>query len=206
MIYDISPPISRATKVWPGEPSIRQEILSDIQNGDNVMVSILHSTVHVGAHADAPCHFIKNACSIGEVDLDPYIGRCQVIQIQCQAGEVINPDRLVASIHAERVLIKTQSFYGNGHWVENFAALSPEFVDHMKQKGIKLIGIDTPSVDPFHSKTWDAHKRFYANKMSILEGLDLTNISEGIYELIALPLKIIGFDASPVRAVLREIL
>lgn len=205
MIYDISPSITETTRVWPGEPPFQQELISDIQKGNSVTVSVLHSTAHIGAHADAPCHFIKKGSSIGEVDLNPYIGRCQVIQINCQPNEIIKSDKLMTPIHEERILIKTQSFYGYNEWVETFAALSPEFVDDMKQMGVQLIGIDTPSVDPFYSKTLDAHKRLFINGISILEGLDLTNIQEGIYELIALPLKLMNFDASPVRAILREL-
>lgn len=205
MIYDISPPISALTKVWPGEPPVKQELLSNILDGNAVTVSALHTSVHVGAHADAPCHYLKNAASIGEVELEPYIGQCQVIEINCQADKVITPAMLINLIHSERILLKTQSFNDYNQWVENYASLSPEFIDHMKQKSVRLIGIDTPSVDSFNSKSMDAHKRFFANKMSILEGLDLTKVPEGIYELIALPLKLMGFDASPVRAILREI-
>lgn len=205
MIYDISPPISALTKVWPGEPLVKQELLSNILDGNTVTVSALHTSVHVGAHADAPCHYLKNTASIGEVELEPYIGQCQVIKINCQADKVITPAMLTGLVYLERILLKTQSFNGYPQWVENYASLSPDFVDYMKQNGVRLIGIDTPSVDSFNSKTMCAHKRFFANKMSILEGLDLTNVPEGIYELIALPLKLMGFDASPVRAILREI-
>lgn len=201
MIYDISPPISASTRVWPGEPPVRREMLSDMLDGNAVTVSALYTSVHIGAHADAPCHFLKNAASIGEVDLAPYIGQCQVIKINCQADKIITPDKLIGLIHSERILLKTQPY---NQQVENYAAISPGFVDHAKQKGVRLIGIDTPSVDPFNSKSMDAHKRFYENKISILEGLDLSNIPEGIYELIALPLKLMGFDASPVRAILRK--
>jgi arylformamidase len=204
MIYDISPPITITTKVWPGEPSVQQEIVSKIQNGSSVTVSILHTTVHIGAHADAPCHFIKDALSIGEIDLSPYIGPCQVIQILCQPNEVITPDRLTVPIYAERILIKTQTSH-KYQWTDDFGALSPKLIDFLNHQKVKLIGIDTPSVDPYNSKTLEAHKKFFANGIYILEGLDLANVPEGLYELIALPLKLMNFDASPVRAILREI-
>lgn len=205
MIYDISPTLSNFTRVWPGEPNLQREVLADIDKGDTVTVSILHSTVHIGAHADAPSHIIANEDTIGEVDLDYYIGQCQVIQINCQPNDVITLKQITQPILAERILLKTLSFYDRDYWAEDFAALSPELVDYLQEKGVKLIGVDTPSVDPFHSKTLDAHRRFVANKMAILEGLYLSDIKEGLYELIALPLKLIGFDASPVRAILRTI-
>lgn len=205
MIYDISPPVSSLTPVWTGEPSLRQEFIAEIKKGDSVSVSILHSPVHIGAHADAPLHILADADSIDKVDLDSYIGKCQVIEIECKANEIITPNHLTQPILAERILLKTLSFYGSGHWVDDFAVLSPELVSYLHAKEVKLVGIDTPSVDAFSSKTLDSHKLLVANKIAILEGLDLTEIPPGIYELIALPLKLVGFDASPVRAILRTI-
>jgi arylformamidase len=104
---------------------------------------------------------------------------------------------------AERVLLATGSFPDPEVFSEDFAAASPELIDHLHERGVRLVGIDTPSIDPFSSKDLPAHKRCLAHDMGLLEGLVLKDVPAGIYELIALPLPLVGFDASPVRAVLR---
>ena len=111
---------------------------------------------------------------------------------------------LPATIEAERVLFATRTYPDPTVFNEDFAALSPELVDGLHEKGVRLVGLDTPSVDLFASKTLPAHQRFLANDMAILEGLVLRDVPAGLYELIALPLKLAGFDASPVRAILRR--
>jgi arylformamidase len=103
------------------------------------------------------------------------------------------------------VLLVTGTFPDPRHWNEDFAALEPDLVDALHALGVRLVGIDTPSVDLFSSKDLPAHKRFLAHDMAILEGLVLKDVPQGLYELIALPLKLEGFDASPVRAVLRTL-
>jgi arylformamidase len=105
-------------------------------------------------------------------------------------------------IRAERVLFATGTFPDPENFTTDFAALTPELVDYLAGRGVRLVGIDTPSVDLFDSKDLPAHHRCLAHDMAILEGLVLTGVPEGVYELIALPLKLVGFDASPVRAVL----
>ena len=102
------------------------------------------------------------------------------------------------------VLLATGTFPHPEQFNEDFAALSPELVEALHRQGVRLIGIDTPSVDPFPSKELPAHQAFLRRDMAILEGLVLKDVPEGVYELIALPLKLVGFDASPVRAILRR--
>jgi arylformamidase len=101
------------------------------------------------------------------------------------------------------VLVRTGTFPDPTVFHEDFAALAPELVDSLHARGVRLVGIDTPSVDPFDSADLPAHRAFLKNDMAILEGLDLSAVPDGVYELIALPLRLVGFDASPVRAVLR---
>jgi arylformamidase len=113
-------------------------------------------------------------------------------------------DDLPWPIRAERVLLRTGTYPDPEHFNEDFSALSPELVDDLHGKGVRLIGIDTPSVDLFDSKDLPAHKMFLKHDMAILEGIVLADVPEGLYELIALPLKLVGFDASPVRAILRS--
>jgi len=203
MIYDITPPISERLKVWPGDTPLSREILGDQGKGDPTTTSTLRATVHLGAHADAPSHYALNAPSIEQRPLDLYIGRCQVIRLAAAHGTRIEPGAIDMPIRAKRVLLATATFPDPAAFNEDFAALSPDLIDHLANQGVRLVGIDTPSVDPFDSKDLPTHMACLKHDMAILEGLVLEGVPDGIYELIALPLKLMGFDASPVRAVLR---
>jgi arylformamidase len=205
MIYDISPDISERLQVWPGDTPPAREVLCDMRRAHNLTLSTLHATVHLGAHADAPSHYGVNAPAIHERSLDYYLGPCQVIHVRVARGTAIRPPQVKAAICTPRILLATGTFPDPKTFNEDFASLTPELVEAMHAQGVKLIGIDTPSVDPFSSKELPAHKMFLKHDMAILEGLVLTEVPPGIYELIALPLKLEGFDASPVRAVLRSI-
>lgn len=203
MIYDISPTIRESIAVWPGDTRPSREILMEISRGDTVTLSTLHATVHLGAHADAPSHYHRDGQSIDERDPGIYLGRCQVASVSVEKNGLIWSGHLREPIAAPRLLVRTNTFTDPDRFQTDFAALTPEFVAHCADHGVKLIGIDTPSVDPFPSKTLDAHKTFLHHDMAILEGLVLRDVPDGFYELIALPLKLHGFDASPVRAILR---
>lgn len=206
MIYDITPPITEHLKVWPGDTPPSRQVLLDMRKGDNLTLSTLHATVHLGAHADAPSHYGRDAASIESNPLERYLGPCLVVHVDAERGTRITPDQLGDDPAGEkRLLIATGTYPNPEHFNEDFAALSPELVDHAHARGVELIGIDTPSVDLFTSKDLPAHKRFLANDMSILEGLVLADVPAGRYELTALPLRLAGFDASPVRAVLRTL-
>ncbi len=205
MLYDISPPISERLRVWPGDTAPSREILCDMMNGDSITLSTLHATVHLGAHADAPCHYGLHGPGIHLRPLDLYLGPCQVVRLHPPRGTRITPDMLRTPITAPRLLIATGTYSDPEQFNEDFAALSPELVHGLHEQGVKLVGIDTPSVDLFDSKDLPAHRAFLACDMAILEGLVLNDVPEGTYELIALPLRLVGFDASPVRAILRTL-
>ena len=204
MIIDITPTISPRLGVWPGDTPSSRKILLDISKGDNITLSTLTATVHLGAHADAPSHYGKKGDTIEARDLSLYIGPCQVIRVPADRGTRIGPDGL-PPITDERVLFYTGTFPDPEDWNEDFAALSPKLVDFLHGKGVRLVGIDTPSVDLQDSKDLPAHHAFFRHDMAILEGLVLKDALAGRYELIAVPLKLEGFDASPVRAVLRSL-
>jgi arylformamidase len=205
MIYDISPPLGERLQVWPGDTAPRREILSDMHRGDNLTLSTLHATAHLGAHADAPSHYGVNAPAIHERGLDYYLGRCQVMRVAAARGRPITIDQLPGPVWAERLLLATGTYPDPERFNEDFASLAPELVEGLHCQGIKLVGIDTPSVDSFDSKDLPAHRTFLRHDMAILEGLVLTDVPDGLYELIALPLRLVGFDASPVRAILRPL-
>lgn len=203
MIYDITPPITQALAVWPGDTPPLREVLLDIDRGDPITLSTLRATVHLGAHADGPNHYGRGAAGIDAQPLERYLGPCQVVRVAAARGERIAA--LGVPIRRERVLLDTGTYPNPEVFSEDFASLTPELVAELSRQGARLIGIDTPSVDPFHSKDLPAHQACLRYDMAILEGLALGGVPEGDYELIALPLRLVGFDASPVRAILRTL-
>ncbi len=203
MIYDISPPITESLKVWPGDVAPSRELLNEQGRAGARTNSILHATVHLGAHVDAPSHFSPDGISIDQVDLEPFMGPCQVIRVQLACRERLMPAALKTPVVAQRVLFATGTYPDPTEFNDDFAALSAELVDWLRGRGVKLIGIDTPSIDIFDANDLPAHKAALGHDMAILEGLMMDQVPEGMYELIALPLRLVGFDASPVRAVLR---
>lgn len=117
---------------------------------------------------------------------------------------LIGPDSLPGSIDTPRLLFRTDTFPDADHFTEDFASFTPELVDAAADAGVVLMGIDTPSVDPFDSTEVPTHYRMLERDVVGLEGLDLTAVPPGRYQLVALPLPLVGFDASPVRAVLLD--
>ncbi len=206
MIRDISPLVSTRLAVWPGDTPPSREVLLDMNAGDNLTLSTLHATVHLGSHADAPSHYGADAPSIEARDPSLYVGPCRVVRVAVPRGGRIPPSAVPGPPGVERLLFATGTFPDPTAFNSDFAALAPELVDHLHRFGVRLVGIDTPSVDLFDSEDLPAHGRFLANDMAILEGLVLDGVPEGLYELIALPLRLEGFDASPVRAVLRPLI
>ncbi|MEY2491142.1 MAG: arylformamidase [Verrucomicrobiota bacterium] len=231
MLYDITPPITLRLAVWPGDTPPTREVLCDMRRSDNLTLSTLRATVHLGAHADSPNHYGKDAPAIHERPLDYYLGLCQVIRVEVGrgtritteilsdvAGQIPTSGRISSTsvragravserpIHLmPRVLFATGTYPHPEKWNSDFAALSVELIDFLHDRGVITLGIDTPSIDLFDSKDLPAHKAMLRHDMAILEGLVLKDVPEGTYELIALPLPLVGFDASPVRAVLRTL-
>lgn len=206
MLIDISPLIDASIAVWPGDTPFARNVSSDMSSGANLTLSDVRTTLHVGAHADAPSHYVASGADIAARRLELYIGQCVVVHVNVERGERIRPADLAGkAITAPRVLFRTNTFPDPRNWNDDFASLSPELIDVLHDRGVVLVGIDTPSVDPFDSKALEAHNALAAYDMANLEGLVLGHVAEGEYELIAPPLKIRGADASPVRAVLRTI-
>lgn len=204
-LYDISPTLSPATAVFPGDTPLSRRVLMELEKGQSVTLSTLTATVHLGAHADAPSHYDAFGRTIEAQPLDRYIGRCQVIRAKVARGARIKPEDLGSKIIERRVLLATGTWPDAKVFNTDFAALSVELVHKLAGLGVLTVGIDTPSVDAADSKDLPAHKAIAEADIAILEGLDLSQVPPGSYELIAPPLKLEGFDASPVRALLRSI-
>jgi arylformamidase len=204
MIYDITPPIAPSLKVWPGDTPPSREVLLDIHRGDAITLSTLHATVHLGAHADAPSHYGADAPAIDACPLEVYLGPCQVIAVRAARRRRFGPADLSVAVQAPRILFRTGTYPDPCRFNDDFAALEPGLVGWLRERGVRLVGVDTPSVDLFDSDDLPTHRALLTHGMAVLEGLDLEGVPEGRYELIALPLKLVGFEASPVRAVLRS--
>ncbi len=205
VVWDISPPISPDTPPFAGDTAYVQRWTARIGPGCPVNVSAITLSPHLGAHADAPLHYGRDAGAIGSVDLDPFLGPCRVIHA-IDRGLLIAPAHLAHAVAGlpRRVLVRT-CVRAPTRWSPAFAAFDPGTITWLAGLGVRLIGIDSQSVDPADSKTLESHQQLLAHDMRVLENLVLDDVPPGDYELIALPLKLVGADASPVRAVLRSL-
>jgi arylformamidase len=204
-IIDISPVLRPTIAVWPGDTPMSREVLADLAHGANLTLSTLHGTVHLGAHTDSPGHTHPGGGDIASQALDAYIGRCQVVRVAVSRGARIRPIDVPVEITEARVLFRTGTFPDPQAWNTDFASLSVELITELARRRVRLIGIDTPSVDPFSSKDLPAHASCVGHDVRVLEGIVLDHVDDGVYELVALPLRLEGFDASPVRAILRHL-
>ncbi|MEO7994054.1 MAG: cyclase family protein [bacterium] len=208
MLLDISPRIHPGIAVWPGDTPFTRVVNLAIASGANIDLSEIHGTVHLGAHTDAPSHYVAGGVAIDARPLDYYIGECLVVAVTVARGARIMPADLPQDfpLHLPgRILFHTGTYPDPDVFNRDFASLSPELIALCHDRGAVLMGIDTPSIDPEDSKDLPSHAAIAARDMAILEGVVLEHVTPGRYELIALPLKIAGADASPVRAVLRTI-
>jgi len=201
-LIDITPTVTEGIAVFPGDVAYSRDIGLDLESGDNLTLSSIRTTLHLGAHTDAPSHYAKGASGIAERELDIYYGPCQVITVAGLQGQRLKVEDISVAIDTPRVLFNTGTFPDPNQWNGDFAALSAELVHHLADQGVRLVGIDTPSIDPADDKVLESHNAVAKRDMAILEGIILSHVPDGHYELIALPLKLKGADASPVRAVL----
>ncbi len=204
--WDISPPVGPGSPVFPGDTPYAQEWSASLAPGCPVNVSRITLSPHVGAHADAPLHYDPEGAAIGSLDLAPYLGPCRVIHaIGC--SPLVHWAHLAHAAHdlPARVLVRTYERMPVDRWDAGLAAYAPDTIEKLAALGVKLVGIDTASIDPAESKDLPSHQAIRRLGLRVLENLVLDGVPEGDYELIALPLKLMAADASPVRAVLREL-
>jgi len=204
MYFDISPSLNPRVAVFPGDQVFQREVSLSFNKGDHLELSSVTTTLHVGAHADAPSHYSKKGQTIDRRDPRIYIGPAQVIEAKASdpSGRISVRDFDLEQVIQPRVLFKTMSFPDPNQWINDFNSFEPELLKALAKRGVKLIGIDTPSVDPWDSKALESHQILFENDLAVLEGLVLSEVPAGSYHLIAVPLKIEGADASPVRALL----
>ena len=205
-LWDISPPVHAGSPVFPGDTVYSQRWSARIAADCPVNVSAITLSPHVGAHADAPLHYDEAGAAIGAVDLTPFLGVCRVIHaIAC--GPLVRTRHLQHALAGlpPRVLVRTYAQAPLSTFDNALTAYAAETIEHLADCGVVLVGIDTASIDPADSKTLASHQVIRRRGLRVLENLWLDEVPEGDYELIALPLKLTTADASPVRAVLREL-
>ncbi len=205
MIIDISQALAPGMAVFSGDAAYAEGWTFRIGPDCPVNVAHVAFSVHCGTHADAPLHYDAAGPAVASLDLTPYLGPCRVIDARAQ-GPHCEPQHVAGALDGAppRILLRLMDRTDPGVWPAGFRALSRSTVELLAAKGVKLVGIDTPSVDPETSKTLEAHHACHTANMRILENLALAHVEPGDYELIALPLKFTNLDASPVRAVLRR--
>lgn len=205
MLYDISPTIRPDTPVWPGDTPFTYRWTASLAAGDPVNLATVTTTLHLGSHADAPCHVDPRGAGVEALPLEPFLGACRVVRVP--SGDAVEKRHVEGLDLAApgRLLFRTDSVRDRRVFAPRFTALAPELAALLAGRGVALVGVDTPSVDPFGSAELPAHHALIGGGVAILEGLVLEGVPEGIYELIALPLKLAGMDGSPVRAVLRTL-
>lgn len=204
-LWDISPSIRVGIPVWPGDTAYDEARTWSIGPGCPVNVSRFTMSTHTGAHADAPFHYDEAGAAAAALALEPYLGPCRVIHALGAAR--IERGHLAGRLspRVPRVLLRTYARAPRDRWDPGFAAVAADAIEALAEAGVRLVGVDTPSLDPQDSKTMDAHRAVRRGGLAILEGLVLDDVAEGDYELIALPLKLATLDAAPVRAVLRAL-
>jgi arylformamidase len=203
-IIDISVSLSEKIPTWPGSIGYKSEKLMSFSKNDKVTVSSICLDVHTGTHIDAPLHFIENGETTDSIALDRFIGKCFVAEIK---DEVVIKPKILETIPLpegiSRLLLKTSNsgLWKKNKFSEDFVALHPEASQWIVEKGIELIGIDYLSIQKFKGSD-ETHKILLRNQVIILEGINLSGVNEGIYNLICLPLKTLELEGSPCRAVL----
>ncbi|MBA3406304.1 MAG: cyclase family protein [Gemmatimonadaceae bacterium] len=205
-LRDISIPLSAGMPEWPGDTPYSCGWAGTIANGSSVNVSTITSSPHVGTHADAPLHVRDGWPGSHELPLEAFYGPAIVIDISAESGElsfdVIEP---LISAGIERLLLKTGRTIAAGSFPDDWPTVSEPCARALLGRGLRLLGVDAPSVDARESKSLPVHKMLFSDNACILENLDLRRTPPGIYELMAFPLKVMSLDAAPVRAILREL-
>lgn len=204
-IYDITIPVQEGIAVWPGDTKYAFHLGWSTAKGDAVNVGTVTMSVHTGTHADAPFHFDNEGIGIGEVDINAFLGAAIVVDV---TGINPIPWESLAEIDftaTPRILLKTGAWTNHSRFPDAVPTLAPDVPARLGHAGVVLLGVDIPSVDELDSKELPIHHALKTAGISILESIDLRAISPRIYHLTALPLRLMGADGSPVRAILRAL-
>jgi len=206
-IIDITVPLREGMVRWPESAPFSHSWTSRIKWGNGVNVSMISSDLHAGTHVDAPLHFIEGGASVDALDLKVLCGEVQVVELPGVVA--VTEDLLEAAgirSESERLLLKTgnSSFWKNDNFRPDFAALTKDAAQFLVRRGIRLVGVDYLSIQRYNDPP-DVHRMLLSNGVVLVEGLDLSLVTSGLYELICLPLRIAGAEGAPARAILREL-
>ena len=206
-IYDISRTISPTLAVWPGDTPFSVAHMLRIEQGAPVNLTTLTLSAHTGSHADAPYHVIDGGAHPADLPLEKYLGLAHVVTIARRAGGIVPADVTAHNLTGlERLLIHSWVSDLPDHvWPDEYPYPTVDLVDWLADHGVVLLGLDSPSVDRYDSQDLAGHHQLRTRGMAHLESLYLAGVPDGIYELMALPLKLAGACGSPVRAALREL-
>ena len=205
MLYDVSVSVRVGTPEWPGDAPFACGWTARIADGAAVNLSSISGSPHVGTHADAPLHVHDGWPASDELPLAAFIGEALVLDVSaCAAGPLplSADDRRLDGV--ERLLLRTGRTIADGAFPAAWPVLAVETAVALAARGLRLIGVDAPSVDERESRTLDVHQALFGGGAYVLENLDLRSVPEGRYELLAPPQRLVGLDAAPVRAVLRR--
>lgn len=204
--FDLSPGLSEETVVWPGDSPVVIREHKSIEKGAGYNLTSVSLSSHSGSHVDAPRHFYPDSASVDELPLDTLIGTAQIIEITADSVDEKLLEEKLAGKNIERLIIKTRnsSLWSNPNFDKNYVSLTNSGADCLINKGIKLVGIDYLSIESIDSRDAYVHKVLLQNGIVIIEGLNLSEVQSGEYELFCLPLKLEGIDGAPARVVVRQ--
>ncbi len=205
---DVSVALHSGMVHWPDNPPVRIERMLDIEHGDAANVSKISMGSHTGTHMDAPLHFLREGKGLDEMPLDAAMGRTRVIAVN--DPETVKPSHLrehdIRS--GERILFKTQNSarsWPSRTFIEDFVYVSQEAARYLAARGVRAVGIDYISVGGFRKDGVETHRALLEAGIWVIEGLDLSEVEPGEYELVCLPIKVERSDGAPARAILRNI-
>lgn len=209
-IFDVSRRLTKQLAPWPGDVAFEYKLNGKIAEGSSVNVGMISMSVHNGTHADARFHFEDDGWTIEQAQLDSYVGPAVVVDLSANYSDGAMPHMRVSDLEVftdeiartRRVLLKTNAWRDSHVFPNAIPTIASDLPAWLQARGVKLLGFDVPSVDAITSKDLPNHHALGAAEISIIESLDLSRIAAGVYQLIALPLKIVGGDGSPVRAIL----
>lgn len=203
-LIDISRPLFVGMPVWPGDTEYQFKLAWTKEESGSVNVGQVLFSTHTGTHIDAPYHFDENGKKVHELDLSLYVGTVRVVHLPHRESIGASDLEGIDLKGVKRLLIRTDSWTDPTRFPQSITYMRPDLAPSLGEKGVQLLGLDVPSVDPIDSKELPVHHALHRQGIHILEGAFLSDVEEGDYELIALPLKLEGADGSPVRAVLRQ--
>jgi arylformamidase len=203
---DISVPLRTGMAHWPDNPDVRIDLIKDLAKGDSASVSKLSMGSHTGTHMDAPAHFIQGAAGIDAMPFSATVGKARVIEFR---GRSIEPEELRRHRirRGERILFKTSNSrrcWKTDRFIEDYVYVSRAGAEFLAERKVRVVGIDYLSIAGFGREPVETHRALLAAGVWIIEGLDLSRVTPGAYELICLPLKVAGGDGAPARAILRS--